>query len=171
MNSCETIRDGALLCLSTLHEAIITKLDSTSPQEAYTLLHLVHSICTSKLSILADHTYLQQLFRKLFNSEGGIDLQPLMVEQQTPRGRGRRVRKKIEMKAKGTILEAILDCVLMHIVAMGAPAHVQCMLLTALVNVEHQVCVCVGGWVGVGVGECVGVGVCALIVLFSPSPA
>ena len=162
MNSCETIRDGALLCLSTLHEAITTKLDSTSPQEAYTLLHLVHSICASKLSILADHTYLQQLFGKLFSSEGGIELQPLTVEQ-TPRGRGRRRRKKVEMKAKGTILEAILDCVLMHIVAMGAPAHVQCMLLTALVNVEHQVCVCVWVWVSV----------CAhvLTVLFPPPPA
>ena len=106
--------------------------------------------------------YLQQLFGKLFSSEGGIDLQPLMVEQ-TPRGRGRgrRGRKKVEMKAKGTILEAILDCVLMHIVAMGAPTHVQCMLLTALVNVEHQVCVCVCGWVGgwvcVWVDGCVGV--------------
>ena len=166
MNSCETIRDGALLCLSTLHEAITTKLDSTSPQEAYTLLHLVHSICASKLSILADHTYLQQLFGKLFSSEGGIELQPLTVEQ-TPRGRGRGRgrgrRKNVEMKAKGTILEAILDCVLMHIVAMGAPAHVQCMLLTALVNVEHQVCVCVWVWVSV----------CAhvLTVLFPPPPA
>ena len=141
MNSCETIRDGALHCLSTLHEAITTKLDSKSPQEAYTLLHLVHSICASKLAILADHTYLQQLFGKLFSSEGGIELQPLTIEQ-TPKGRGRRGRRKVDKKAKGAILEAILDCVLMHIVAMGAPAHVQGMLLTALVNVEHQVCVC-----------------------------
>jgi len=142
MSSYKTIRDGALNTLSTLHEAITTEVDPKSIQEAYNstpLLHLSHSICASRLAISADHMYLRQLLGKLYSLEGQLELsvEQLLQMEETPRRK--RERRKGEARAKAAILEAILDSLLMHVVAMEAPSHVQSVLLSALLSVEHQV--------------------------------
>ena len=139
MSPYKALRDGALSCLSVLQTSI-TDLDPTALQEAYNtnpLIHLIDTICKSKLEISTDPSSLQQLLWKLFKfetdfaSRGG----------QSP-GR-RKSRRKVELKEKTAILEAILQSLLMHVVTMGASVHVQSVLLKMLVDVDHEVCVCV----------------------------
>ena len=77
-----------------------------------------------------------------------------------------KVKKKAELKAKAAIWEDILSGILMHVVAMEPPSHVQASLLLILSDVDHmvrgrEVWVCV--WVCLCVCVCVCVCVCECV--------
>ena len=50
-----------------------------------------------------------------------------------------KVKKKAQLKAKMVILEAILNSLLVQVVAMAPPPHVQSSLLWILSDVDHVV--------------------------------
>ena len=73
-----------------------------------------------------------------------------------------KLKKKAELKAKAAIWEDILSGILMHVIAMEPPPHVQASLLLILSDVDHMVrgrevwvCLCV----------CVCVSVCEVAIV------
>ena len=132
------IRDGGLACFSLLQTAA-SSLDPVTLQDAMSanpLIYLVEAICRSRLEISTDPAILQQLLGKLFRSEIEFRTDMLVTEgvlEQTPRKSKR--RKEDNVGTKSAVLEVILQSLLLHVVTMHAPAHIQWVLLRALGDV------------------------------------
>lgn len=135
MSSHKPLREGALNCLAIIQQAIQSKTSKQPLIGSSPFIYLLEKIMESKLELVTDPSYLQQLFGGVLSDERQNDV------TETPSKRKRRRRmsgqsseeKEVENRAKA------LECLLMHVVAMGAPAYVQHMLLSALEYVQHAV--------------------------------
>ena len=134
------LRQKALDCFAVLQAGVMRLPANDRPAfySATPLLHLVDAICNSRLEISKDPSVVQQVFGRLFSTEVDFSGGQVRKLDQTPQRR-RKSDRRAELKKRAEIREAVLQCVLVHVVAMGAPPHVQCALVEVLEEVEHEV--------------------------------
>ena len=139
MSSHKALREGALNCLDIIQQAIQSKETKQHLIGSSPFMFLLEKMTESKLELATDPAYLQQLFAGILSAESMSDV------TETPSKRKRK-RQSTAQKASEEVAKnkmKALECLLMHVVDMGAPAHVQHMLLSALEHVEHKVCMVV----------------------------
>ena len=137
MSSYKALREGALNCLDIIQQAIQSKETKQHLIGSSPFIYLLEKIVESKLELATDPSYLQQLFAGILSAESRSDV----VETPSKRKRKRRstAQKAFEEVAENKM--KALECLLMHVVNMGAPAYIQHTLLSALEHVEHMVSV------------------------------
>ena len=134
----QSLRKGAMKCLQTLHQtarhsdpALLPDIYASSP-----LLYLLDVINERKVELIADSGTLKLMFGHLMTKEGGAISKYI---PETPGGR-RKSRKKAELRAQNSILESILDSLLLMVFALDSPPdYVQYQLMIILTEVDHKV--------------------------------
>ena len=119
--------------MTTLQEATRTIKSTKSSIGSSPFIYLLEKITESRLELEADPTYLQQLLGATLSAESHCDV----VETPTKRKRKRKSTSTVDSDVSAR--SETLPCLLMHVAAMGAPAYVQYLLLSALEHVEHTV--------------------------------
>ena len=133
MSSHKFLREGALNCLDIIHQALQSKETKQHLIGSSPFIFLLEKIIESKLELATDPAYLQQLLAGILSAEGASDV------TETPSKRKRKRWSTAQEEAAENKVKA-LECLLMHVGDMGAPAYVQHMLLSALEHVVHKVC-------------------------------
>ena len=135
MSSHKTLREEALDCVTTIHEAIQSISTAQFPIGLSPLILLVEKITESKVELEKDPTYLPQLFGKMLSDETKHE------SSASPTKRKRTKRSTVSLADEEVLQNKVqvLECLLMHAIAMGSPMYVQHMLLSALEYVEHTV--------------------------------
>ena len=127
------LREGALNSLDIIHQALQSKETKQHLIGSSPFIFLLEKMIESKLELATDPAYLQQLLAGILSAEGASDM------TETPSKRKRKRRSTAQEEAAENKVKA-LECLLMHVVDMGAPEYVQHMLLSALEHVVHKVC-------------------------------
>jgi hypothetical protein len=135
MSSHKFLREGALICLDIIQQALQSRETKQHLVGSSPFIFLLEKMIESKLELATDPTYLQQLLAGILSAEGTSDV----TETPTKRKRKRRSTAQKEEIAENKV--KALECILMHVVDMEAPAYVQHMLLSALEHVVHKVCI------------------------------
>ena len=134
----QSLRKGAMKCLQTLHQTahhsdptVLPDIYASSP-----LLYLLDVINERKVELIADSGTLKLMFGHLMTKEGGAISKYI---PETPGG-WRKSRKKAELRAQNSILESILDSLLLMVFALDSPPdYVQYQLMIILTDVDHKV--------------------------------
>ena len=135
MSSHKTLREEALDCVTIIQEAIQFMSTKQFPIGSSPLILLVEKITESKVELEKDPTYLQQLFGKMLSTEIELDTWGSATKRK-------HTQQSTVALADEEVLQnevQVLECVMMHTIAMRSPKYVQHMLLSALMYVEHAV--------------------------------
>ena len=135
MSSHKTLREEALDCVTTIQEAIQSMSTKQFPIGLSPLSLIVEKFTESKVKLETDPTHLRQLFGKMLSAEINHDI------SGSPTKRKRKKRSTISLADEEVLQNKVqvLECLMMHAIAMGSPTYVQHMLLSALEYVEHTV--------------------------------